>query len=70
MPINWKIQISVSLPIKLLHATFPLHAIEPLQANDRSTMNCNFSYKSQIVQLFASNLLVVIDLSHTHEALS
>ena len=41
--------------MKLLHATFPLHATELLQANDRSTMNYNFSYKSQIVKLFASN---------------
>ena len=70
MPINWKIWISISLPLKLLHANFPLHATEPLQANDRSTMNCNFIYKSQIVKLFASNWLVVIDLSHIHEALS
>ena len=50
MPIDWKIWISIGPPLKLLHATFPLHATEPLQVNDRNTMKCNFGYKSQIVK--------------------
>ena len=71
MPINWKVWVSTNPRLKLPEAAFQLHATEPLQVSDRSTMNYsykvfmqNFSYKSLTVKLFAGYYLAVIDLPH------